>query len=255
MIFAKIFSAMFDGSMYGAGSDVFAVWTWLLTKCDYTGHIEVNARKLAGEIGASVEAIEKAIAFLEKPDPYSRGKEEDGRRIVREGEFLYRIVNYESYRDIRDAESKREYDRTYQRKRYAENKTSSRRIYEKTRDSSHIELDRERDKETSKELLASSADALSADEMAATLPLVDGSEHRVSKERVADWRAAFPAVDVEQQLAQMKVWLNANSKQRKTRKGIERFIVNWLVRQQNKGRGAATQVKHGNISDDLDALF
>ena len=32
----------------------------------------------------------------------------------------------------------------------------------------------------------------------------------------------------------MKCWLNANPKNRKTRKGIERFIVSWLNRSQDK---------------------
>lgn len=146
MIFAKIFSAMFDGSMYGAGADVFAVWVYLLAKCDYTGHIEVNARKIAGDIGTSVESVDKAIAYLEQPDPRSRSTNEEGRRIVREGQFLYRIVNFETYRDMRDAEAKREYDRNYQRKRYQERKTSSRKTYEKTRDSSHIDKDLDKEK-------------------------------------------------------------------------------------------------------------
>jgi len=75
----------------------------------------------------------------------------------------------------------------------------------------------------------------------ATLPLVDGSEHGISKQQVAEWSAAFPAVDVPQQLASMRAWLHANPTRRKTRKGVAQFVVGWLQRSQDKGRAAAPQ--------------
>lgn len=75
----------------------------------------------------------------------------------------------------------------------------------------------------------------------ATLPLNDSSEHPVTGSMVAEWTASFPAVDVTQQLRQMRAWLQANPSRRKTRRGIQAFIVSWLSREQDKGgphRGA-----------------
>lgn len=68
----------------------------------------------------------------------------------------------------------------------------------------------------------------------ASLPLVDGTVYVVDDAKVAEWAPAYPAVDVPQQLAAMVAWLNANPKNRKTRSGIERFIVGWLAKQQNQ---------------------
>ena len=41
----------------------------------------------------------------------------------------------------------------------------------------------------------------------------------------------------------MKCWLKANPKNRKTRKGIERFIVAWLNRSQDKAPRVAVPTK------------
>ena len=46
----------------------------------------------------------------------------------------------------------------------------------------------------------------------------------------------YPAVDVMQELRKMKGWCDSNPAKRKTRRGIKRFINNWLSRQQDEGR-------------------
>ena len=67
-----------------------------------------------------------------------------------------------------------------------------------------------------------------------TLALVDGSEHEVLPEAVDRWSESFPAVDVPQQLLAMRAWLDANPRNRKTASGIERFVVGWLTKTQNR---------------------
>lgn len=73
------------------------------------------------------------------------------------------------------------------------------------------------------------------------LPCVSGGPYPVSEADVSEWREAFPGVDVRQQLLVMRTWLNANETRRKTRKGMKRFIVSWLERQQNNGHAPAPQ--------------
>lgn len=55
----------------------------------------------------------------------------------------------------------------------------------------------------------------------------------ISDEKVADWAAAFPAVNVERQLIRAAEWLQANPKQKKS--NYARFLFNWLSRAQEKG--------------------
>ena len=85
------------------------------------------------------------------------------------------------------------------------------------------------------------------------LPLNDGTEYPVSQEQCHEWAGLYPAVDVIQQLRQMRAWLIANPRRRKTARGINGFIVNWLSREQDKpGRkgaySAESQQKQGRKS-------
>lgn len=67
------------------------------------------------------------------------------------------------------------------------------------------------------------------------IPLNDKSFYDVTLGEVAEWKEAFPAVDVESQLKRMIVWCNANPQKKKTRRGVKRFIINWLSKEQDKG--------------------
>lgn len=66
------------------------------------------------------------------------------------------------------------------------------------------------------------------------IPLVDGSTYTVTEADVAQWQDAFPAVDVPQELREIRSWSDANPRQRKTRKGIRRCINAWLSKEQDK---------------------
>lgn len=68
-----------------------------------------------------------------------------------------------------------------------------------------------------------------------TLTLNDGSEYPISQSDIDEWQAAFPNVNVMQQLKAMKLWCKDNAKKRKTKNGIRRFVTNWLDREQNRG--------------------
>lgn len=71
---------------------------------------------------------------------------------------------------------------------------------------------------------------------AITLPLADGSEHPIPRSLVTDLSGLYPAVDVMQQLRNMRGWLLSNPKNRKTKTGIMRFVTSWLAREQNSAR-------------------
>lgn len=70
------------------------------------------------------------------------------------------------------------------------------------------------------------------------LPLNNGTDYPVSVEQCQEWAGLYPAVDVMQQLRQMKGWLDANPAKRKTARGINAFIVRWLAKEQDRGRAS-----------------
>ena len=66
------------------------------------------------------------------------------------------------------------------------------------------------------------------------LPLNDGTVYSVPTKDVEEWTKLYPAVDVDQELRNMRGWLMANKQKRKTRRGINTFINGWLSREQDK---------------------
>lgn len=65
-------------------------------------------------------------------------------------------------------------------------------------------------------------------------PLINSTEHPILNSNLLEWKKLYPAVDVEQELRNMKGWLDANPKRRKKATGIKRFINGWLAREQEK---------------------
>lgn len=79
-----------------------------------------------------------------------------------------------------------------------------------------------------------------------SLPLNDKTEFPVTCEQTDKWQELYPAVNVPQQLRNMRGWLDANPTKRKTKSGICRFINSWLAKEQNKGGYSRASPLPGN---------
>ena len=104
-----------------------------------------------------------------------------------------------------------------------------------------VEVEREVEKEVEKEIdnihpTDVCAELPSSPPPAAVLPLVDGSDFPITQKTVDELSGLYPTVDVAQQLRNMRGWLLANPKNRKTKAGIMRFVNSWLSREQNQAR-------------------
>lgn len=109
-MFAKIFRSLWEGSMRGL-PDVQLVWIFLLAHADRDGVVDVHPRAIAEATGLSAERVRTALETLESPDDESRSEAERGRRITRlddHRDWGWIIVNYEYYRNLRDAETQRQ---------------------------------------------------------------------------------------------------------------------------------------------------
>lgn len=100
--------------MVGAGPCTFAVWGYVIANCK-NGTVEINPTILAAILGTTKEEIEKAIEYLSAPDPASRSKVLDGRRLVKAGAFFYDVPNHATYRGIINDDERREYFRDKKR--------------------------------------------------------------------------------------------------------------------------------------------
>lgn len=116
IVYGKIFASTFTGSMVGSGADVFAVWSYIIANTGPDSVVELNPVLIAAQIGISKEAVSVVLDFLGSPDPNSRTKTEDGKRIEKIGEFSYHVVNHAHYRGLRNNEDRREQNRAAQRR-------------------------------------------------------------------------------------------------------------------------------------------
>jgi len=133
--------------MMGIGPHVFTVWAYAIANAS-GGELELNPRYVSVLVGMSPEEVASAIEVLCAPDPASRSKVEEGRRLVRTGEFSYRLPNWAAYRAVRNEEERRAYNREKQAEHRAReavkapvNDTS--RKSRKSRMSAHTEAETE----------------------------------------------------------------------------------------------------------------
>lgn len=114
-MYGKHFQSTYSGSMVGSGPTVFAVWGYVIAHAQ-DSMVELNPAIIATVIGCDVKEITDAISVLLAPDPRSRTKDHDGRRLIKHTEFLYFVPTYEKYHSIRNEEERRKYMREYMRK-------------------------------------------------------------------------------------------------------------------------------------------
>lgn len=118
--FGKLHGSMFTGSMVGCGAMMFAVMSYVVANgvphSEHGGTVELNPKLLAMILGESEEDVVRAIQRLCEPDENSRSKACEGRRLVKVGQFEYRIVNFLPYREPYVSEARKIYNRDAKRR-------------------------------------------------------------------------------------------------------------------------------------------
>lgn len=88
------------------------------------------------------------------------------------------------------------------------------------------------------------------------LILNDGTEWVPTQKDFDEYEKLYPAVDVRQQFNNMRAWTINNPTKRKTRKGVKRFVGNWLGNEQDRGSRGQTagrkayQKDRGEVLDE-----
>lgn len=231
-MYAKIFTSIFDGSMRGH-SDLILVFVNMLCHADQDGMVDRHWRAIADETGLDDSRVKAALNALEGPDSESRSRNDDGRRIKRidpEREWGWQIVNYQHYRALRSADERREYIRDYMRTRRGKQPVNN---CKQCKPIAEVEV--EVDAEANTELQPGGQQAGSVPDAVITIPLIPShGEYGIIQKQVDQWTELFPGVQVMQTLREIKAWNVANPSRRKTRRGIEKHVVGWLSREQNK---------------------
>jgi hypothetical protein len=234
----------------------------MLSMADPLGRVNASVPGLAHMSRVPLPDTQKALEIFMAPDQFSRSKDHDGRRIE-EITGGWQLLNYKMYRELRDDEIRKEQNRIAQenwRNKNKQNKQSKPEVSHDKPQSAQEEVEEEVEVESTKTTtLASTAIAVPAarGKLVCTLPLNQG-DHEVFEADVQEWVPLYPAVDIRQELRNMKGWLLGNPKLRKTKTGIGRFINAWFSRAQNESRpGAGNGTfnrSHGKTGGNLDAL-
>lgn len=96
----------------------------MLAMADRHGRVWGSVPGLANRARVELEQCRDALKRFQEPDPDSRTKENEGKRIE-DIDGGWRLINYEKYRTIRDEESRREYMADLMKKRRADVKDVS----------------------------------------------------------------------------------------------------------------------------------
>jgi len=119
--FTKLFSSITASTIWCEDSDIRVVWITMLAMCDKNGRVFASIPGLAKYASVPIENAEKALKKFMSPDPYSRTKDHEGRRIE-EIEGGWRLLNHGKYRAIRNEEERRAYKTEKQREYRNKNK-------------------------------------------------------------------------------------------------------------------------------------
>ncbi len=109
--------------------------------------------------------------------------------------------------------------------------TGSNKMVTERREEIEIDKDKEIDNTICSELISSKQE----EQVFIKLPLVTGSgSFDVTFDYLNSLRTLYPGIDVEQEFRKMYAWLDSNPRNRKTNRGIKRFVTGWLSRAQDK---------------------
>jgi hypothetical protein len=112
--YTKLFSSIIGSTIWKADNEIRIVWVTLLALADRHGCVESSIPGLADFAHVSLPDCERALEALGSPDPYSRSKDLDGRRIM-PIDGGWQLVNHAKYRAAVSADDRREYLRKKQR--------------------------------------------------------------------------------------------------------------------------------------------
>jgi hypothetical protein len=174
--FTKLFASIIHSTIWREPDHVRLVWVTMLAMADADGYVGASLPGLADAARVTIEQCQEALELFHKPDPHSRRKDHEGRRVstVERGWLL---LNYRAFRDEMNVEAERERKREWWRKNRSksaglagtsENLAGTSATSYKQRQRSEAEAEAEAEAETDSEDLSAYAER-----SVAALPLAD----------------------------------------------------------------------------------
>lgn len=104
--YTKLMSSIVQSTVWSESLATKVVWITMLALSDRKGYVGSSVPGLAKTAGVTIEQCEDALLRLHSPDPHSRTKTHEGRRLATVDRGWH-ILNYEEHRNRMDDESVR----------------------------------------------------------------------------------------------------------------------------------------------------
>jgi hypothetical protein len=248
--YTKLFSSITASTIVSEPLATRWVWVTMLAAVKRDGCVYASVPGLARLANVSIAEVEAALSCFLAPDPHSRTKDHEGRRIE-EIDGGWRLLNHAKYDAIRNQSERAEYKRNWDRenrasgwqraKRSADSPTSVRQKSDGPTPSTSSSTSREQTFPIGNVSSASSAedaaepeplalDGGESPEPAFTLTVRGGKAFEISALDLERFERAYPEVNVRRSLGRIDAWLHANPTKRPTGRGAPRFVNAWLAK-------------------------
>lgn len=231
MGYSKLFSEIVMSTIWREPDHVRILWVTMLALKDRWHKVNASIPGLADAARITLDQCNEALFKLSSPDPYSRTKTNEGRRIQAiDGGWL--VINGEVYRNKMSLDERREYNRLKQKEYYNNKKSVQKSVHSSTSldstSSTCTHTDSDTDSDTRK-------NKSSHERYAARIKLVttDYSWEGITEQDRKQWQASFPGVNLDIELAKAAGYIKANPT--KIKKNWSRYLFNWFNRVQERG--------------------
>jgi len=99
MAYTKLFNSIVTSTIWSEDDQTRIVWITMLALADKNGEVQGSVPGLARIAGVTVDACRAAIGKFLAPDPDSRTKDDEGRRIE-EIDGGWSLINHRKYREM-----------------------------------------------------------------------------------------------------------------------------------------------------------
>ncbi len=107
MAYTKLDTNIIYSTVWKEPAEIIKVWFTLMALADRDGYVGASTEGIARAALVKEEVVDEALALFQSPDPKSRTKDFEGRRIV-EVDGGWKLLNHAKYRDAQSAEERRE---------------------------------------------------------------------------------------------------------------------------------------------------
>ncbi len=228
--YTKLFTSILASTIWREPDHVRVVWITMLAMVNARGIVEASVPGLADMARVSVEKCEEALAVLRAPDPYSRTKDNEGRRI-RDVEGGFALLNYGKYRDTMSADDRREYQRAYRSKYRQEGRDKARSTSGQHWSTRSTDGQSRSTGSIHAAATATASSTAEADNVGQNRSALSAAGAAPASQSDSEWLAglktdpAYSGIDIDRERAKMARWCKENRKQ-----PTRRRFTNWLNR-------------------------